>query len=140
MRPPLAQTGVLLTRLLSPRLPPDCLERPALVERVVEGTRRRLVTVLAGAGYGKSTLIAQALGRVEPTSVWISCDERLGGSADLLAHIAAGIERSVPGFGAQLALEGCAASWGPVSSETRGLYQLILEDKPLPRREVAAAG
>ena len=76
------------------------------MERVVEGTHRRLVTVLAGAGYGKSTLVAQALGRVEPTSVWISCDERLGGSADLLAHIAAGIERSVPGFGAQLALEG----------------------------------
>jgi ATP/maltotriose-dependent transcriptional regulator MalT len=98
VRPPLAQTGVLLTRLLSPRLPPDCLERPALVGRVVEGTRRRLVTVLAGAGYGKSTLIAQAQGRVEPASVWISCDERLGGSADLLAHIAAGIERSVPGF------------------------------------------
>ena len=76
------------------------------MERVVEGTHRRLVTVLAGAGYGKSTLVAQVLGRVEPTSVWISCDERLGGSADLVAHIAAGIERSVPGFGAQLALEG----------------------------------
>jgi ATP/maltotriose-dependent transcriptional regulator MalT len=72
----------------------------------VEGTRWRLVTVLAGAGYGKTTLIAQALGHVEPKLVWASCDERLGGSADLLAHMAAGIEQSVPGFGAQLAVEG----------------------------------
>lgn len=98
--------GILLTRLLPPRLPPGCLERGELTQRIVAGMRGRLVTVLAGAGYGKSTLVAQALGTLDDPSVWISSDERLGGAPDLLGHIAAGVARVVPGFGAGLGFEG----------------------------------
>ncbi|MGE0026723.1 MAG: hypothetical protein AB7O78_02080 [Thermoleophilia bacterium] len=64
------------------------------------------MTVLAGAGYGKSTIVAQALAETSTPSVWMSCDERLGGGPDLLAHLAAGVERIVPGFGAGLRFEG----------------------------------
>ncbi len=99
-------SGLLLTRLLPPRLPPDCLPRPSLTERLVAGMQGRLVTVLAGAGYGKSTVVAQALAETATPATWISCDDRLGGAPDLLAHIAAGIERAVPGFGAGLRFEG----------------------------------
>ena len=102
----MARTGVLLTRLLPPRLPPDCLARPDLTGRIAMGMDGRLVTVLGGAGYGKSTVVAQALGANPLMDVWVSCDERLGGSPDLLAHIAAGIETRVPGFGTRLAFEG----------------------------------
>ncbi len=102
-------SGVLRTRLLPPRLPPDCLARPELTQRLVDGMSGRLVTVLAGAGYGKSTAVAQALRACPRPSVWVSCDERLGGAPDLLAHIAAGIELVVPGFGARLAFEGQVA-------------------------------
>ena len=52
---------ILRTRLLPPRLPPTSLLRTALVERVVAGLTGRLVLVVAAAGYGKSTLLAQAL-------------------------------------------------------------------------------
>ena len=102
----MARSGILLTRLLPPRLPPDCLPRPALTARLVSGMSGRLVTVLAGAGYGKSTILAQALAETRTASAWVSCDERLGGAPDLLAHIAASVERVVPGFGAGLRFEG----------------------------------
>src|SRR5687767_6381003 len=66
----------------------------------------RLVTVLGGAGYGKSTAVAQALAASPGPGVWVSCDERLGGSPDLLSHIAAAIEQEVPGFGTRLMFDG----------------------------------
>src|SRR5438445_733717 len=57
----MAVAPVLHTRLLPPRPPPDCLPRADLTDRVLAGLAGRLVAVLAGAGYGKSTLLAQAL-------------------------------------------------------------------------------
>ena len=116
--------GVLLTRLLPPRLPPDCLARPQLTERMLAGMNGRLVTVLAGAGYGKSTVVAQALGCSPYRGVWVSCDERLGGAPDLLAHIAAGIERVVPGFGTRLTFEGA------VGHQVAGLCNELVATTP----------
>lgn len=94
-------SGVLLTRLLPPRLPPGCLPREELVSRTAAALSHRLVTVLAGAGYGKSTLLAQALGRTSMPWVWCSCDERLSDRL-LLAHVVAGLGERFPGFGAAL--------------------------------------
>jgi LuxR family transcriptional regulator, maltose regulon positive regulatory protein len=98
--------GVLLTRLLPPRLPPDHLPRAELASRIAAGARRRVVTVLAGAGYGKSTAILEALAAIPHPAVWLSCDERLGGAPDLLSHLTAGVARVVPGFGSTLSFNG----------------------------------
>lgn len=100
--------GVLRSRLLPPRLPPGCLVRLALVERVLDGLSGPIVAVLAGAGYGKSTLLAQAHERSERVWVWCSCDDRLGTTALLMAHLAAGLADRFPGFGARLSLDGSA--------------------------------
>jgi ATP/maltotriose-dependent transcriptional regulator MalT/DNA-binding SARP family transcriptional activator len=97
---------ILRTRLLPPRLPPDCLPRGELVERVRAGLRGRLVAVVAGAGYGKSTLLAQALSDVPMPVVWVSCDERIGDARPFLTHLAAGLAELLPGVGARLGLEG----------------------------------
>jgi ATP/maltotriose-dependent transcriptional regulator MalT/DNA-binding SARP family transcriptional activator len=45
------------TSFRSPALPPDYLERPRLLQRLDEAFGRRLTTVVAGAGFGKSTLV-----------------------------------------------------------------------------------
>ncbi len=99
-------SGLLLSRLFPPRPPPDCLPRDDLVSRVISGLDGRLVAILGGAGYGKTTLLTQAIARVEQPSVWCSCDERLTHPALLVAYLAAGIERAFPGFGADLHLKG----------------------------------
>jgi DNA-binding SARP family transcriptional activator len=102
----MALDGVLLTRLLPPQLPPDRVEREELVSAVVAGLHDRLVTVIAGAGYGKTTLVTQALSVAGTPWVWCSCDGRIAGTRALLAHVAAGIGRRFPGFGADLSLLG----------------------------------
>jgi len=97
---------VLRTRLVPPRLPPGCLPRERLVERVQAALRGRLLAIIAGAGYGKSTLLAQALASAQEPWVWLSCDERIAGGHAFLAHLAAAFGERFPGVGARLALSG----------------------------------
>src|SRR5205085_5439113 len=96
--------GVLRTRLLPPRLPTGCVRRPRLVEAVLTGLEGPLVAVVAGAGYGKTTLLAQVLAEDARPWAWLSCDRRLAHPAALLAHVAAAIAGAFPGFDARLDL------------------------------------
>lgn len=98
--------GVLATRLLPPRLPPGCVDRPGLVQAVLRGTDERLVAVVAGAGYGKTVLLAQALSASPLPWVWCSCDGRVSDARLLLAHLVAGVAERFPGFGAGLPQDG----------------------------------
>ena len=101
-------TRVLRTRLLPPRLPPGCVARPRLAEAVRRGLEGRLVAVVAGAGYGKTTLLAQVIADEPRPWAWCSCDGRILDARSLVAHVAAGVAESVPGFDARLDLEGPA--------------------------------
>ncbi|MGD1053266.1 MAG: tetratricopeptide repeat protein, partial [Candidatus Dormibacteria bacterium] len=47
-----------IAKMLPPARPTGCLERPALANRCAEVLTHRLTTVVAAAGYGKSTLLA----------------------------------------------------------------------------------
>ena len=108
--------GVLRTRLLAPRLPPNCLPRAALVERVVSGLEGRVVLIVAGAGYGKSVLAAQAAAQAPWPVAWCSCDERLDTPRLLLAHVVAAIAERIPGFGAGASVEGPQTPPSPPSA------------------------
>ena len=94
-----APAGVLRSRLLAPRVPPNALPRARLVSRVRAGLVGRLVVVVAGAGYGKSTLLAQVAAGHPDACVWLSCDERLRPADAFLAHVAEGIGTAFPGVG-----------------------------------------
>src|SRR4051812_16674153 len=100
--------GVLRTRLLPPRLPPNAVARPALVARVHRGFGGRVVALVAGAGYGKTTLLVQALETSPTPWVWLSCDPRLRSPEMLLAHVAAGIAEAFPGVASALPPGGTA--------------------------------
>src|SRR5262245_29398375 len=92
--------GVLHTRLAPPRLPNDGLYRERLLTPVRDALDAGVVSVVAGAGYGKTTLLAQAAARSDAPVVWLSCDERLTSTSAVLAHLVVGFGRVVPGFGA----------------------------------------
>jgi ATP/maltotriose-dependent transcriptional regulator MalT/DNA-binding SARP family transcriptional activator len=47
-----------VARMMPPARPPDGIARPTLMERLATALTRRLTTVVAEAGYGKSTLAA----------------------------------------------------------------------------------
>src|SRR5438067_823419 len=100
----MAGRGLLRTRLLAPRLPTGCVMRPRLVDAVLGGLEGRLVAVVAGAGYGKTTLLAQALAADRRAWAWVSCDRGLAHPGTLLAHLAAAITQVFPGFDARLDL------------------------------------
>ena len=94
--------GVLRTRLLPPRLPPNSVPRPELVARANRGLEGRLLAIVAGAGYGKTTLLVQALEGSPLPWVWVSCDPRLRTPEMLLAHVAAGVAGAFPGVATAL--------------------------------------
>ena len=94
--------GVLRTRLLPPRLPPNSVARTELVERVHRGLEGRLTALVAGAGYGKTTLLVQALDGSGMRAVWLSCDARLRTPEMLVAHVAAGVAEAFPGVASAL--------------------------------------
>jgi DNA-binding SARP family transcriptional activator/class 3 adenylate cyclase len=98
--------GVLRSRLMPPRVPRGALPRPDLVHQVRAGFQDRLVTIVAGAGYGKSTLLAQALEGLERPSVWLSCDEQIRSAEAFAGHVVEGIGQLYPGVGQRLSLGG----------------------------------
>jgi LuxR family maltose regulon positive regulatory protein len=65
-------------RLRPPRLPDGLLPRPQLMRRLDEAAGM-LGTVLAPAGFGKTTLLAQWANAARPGTVaWLSLDESEG--------------------------------------------------------------
>lgn len=62
------------TKVLPPVLPSWSIPRPALEQRLDESLERRLTTVVAGAGFGKSTALAHWSARTE--AAWYTLDER----------------------------------------------------------------
>ena len=136
--------GVLRTRLLPPRLPPGCVDRPALVAKARDGLHGRLLAVVAGAGYGKTTLLVQALANTDLPAAWCSCDARLAGSRALLTHLAAGLAERFPGFGARLELAGdaedqAATLASEVAETIADDFVLVLDDVHLLPADAAGA-
>ncbi|KPV49073.1 hypothetical protein SE17_34670, partial [Kouleothrix aurantiaca] len=55
----MAETSLLLSKQLAPRLPADLVARPALLARLDAALAGKLTLCVAPAGYGKSTLLAE---------------------------------------------------------------------------------
>ena len=72
------------------------------MEAVGEGLRRPVVALVAGAGWGKSTLMALAASRSDASVAWLSLDGAMRAPPLLFAYLAAAIAQPVPGFGAGL--------------------------------------
>lgn len=84
--------------------PPGCkkmLSRPRLMKVVDEQRQRRLVVICAGAGYGKSILLAQLYKGYPGTAVWYQFDQRDQSPDFLISNLARGIGRHSPAFAGQ---------------------------------------
>jgi ATP/maltotriose-dependent transcriptional regulator MalT len=85
-----AATRPLTAKVLPPERPDGLVRRHDLLERLDGALRCRLTTIVAGAGYGKSTLAA-SWARA-PACVWLTCDRAdrsLGTFAGGLAELPA---------------------------------------------------
>jgi LuxR family transcriptional regulator, maltose regulon positive regulatory protein len=67
--------------------------RTALVERLVAERQASVLAVVAPAGYGKTTLLAQWAACKQPRLVWMSVDDRDNDPIVFLTHLAVALQR-----------------------------------------------
>jgi LuxR family maltose regulon positive regulatory protein len=85
-------TPILATKLYIPRLGPNVVSRPRLLERLNEGLHRNLTLISAPAGFGKTTLVsAWVLGNDRPTA-WVSLDEGENDPTRFLTYLIAAVQ------------------------------------------------
>jgi LuxR family maltose regulon positive regulatory protein len=65
----------LAAKTAVPRVRPGTVPRPGLVNRLRASSDHRLVTLVAPAGYGKTTLLSQWAERDDRPLAWVSVDE-----------------------------------------------------------------
>jgi LuxR family maltose regulon positive regulatory protein len=70
--------------------------RTALVDRLLASDTEPVVCVVAPAGFGKTTLLAQWAQRKGPRVAWVSVDQRDNDPAVLLTYIAVALDRVEP--------------------------------------------
>ncbi len=89
---------LLVTKLNVPRLRPDLVPRPRLAERLDEGLGEGLVLVCAPAGYVKTVLLAEWVGRGRHPVAWLSLDVGDNDPARFWPHAVAALDRVRPGI------------------------------------------
>lgn len=91
---------------MPPRLPRGCVLREDLVRDVAEALDGGIVEIVAGAGFGKTTLLLQALERAGIPVAWVSVDSTLADPGMLFSAIKQSLARVAPGFAASVPLQG----------------------------------
>jgi DNA-binding SARP family transcriptional activator/tetratricopeptide (TPR) repeat protein len=92
--------NILSSKLLAPQAA-DTVTRERLHLLFAEIPQKRLTTVIAGAGYGKTTFIAQAHNYLNLNTVWYRLEPSDGDFIIFLSYLTAGIQKHFPGFGAE---------------------------------------
>jgi len=85
-------TPILATKLYIPRLRPNVVSRPRLIERLNEGLHRKLTLIAAPAGFGKTTLVSEWLAGCERPAAWLSLDERENDPTRFLMYLVAALQ------------------------------------------------
>ncbi|MGW1342726.1 LuxR C-terminal-related transcriptional regulator [Kribbella sp. NPDC002412] len=86
------------TKLFFPAPRAEVVPRPRLGDRLPRGGR--LVLVSAPAGFGKTTLLTQWLGRSEAAVAWVALDAGDREATTFWTYVATALDRVVPGVGA----------------------------------------
>jgi LuxR family maltose regulon positive regulatory protein len=85
-------TPILATKLYIPRLRPNVVSRPRLIERLSEGLHGKLILIAAPAGFGKTTLVSQWLAAGPRLTAWLSLDEGENDPARFLTYLVAALQ------------------------------------------------
>ena len=85
-----------MSKLRRPSGRPGTVRRSLLIERLARGDPRPVVRVVAPAGYGKTTLLAQWAERSDKAFGWVSLDERDNDPRVLLTYVAEALNAVEP--------------------------------------------
>ena len=87
---------LIAAKLHRPLLRPGTVRRSSLIERLAGGDRRPIVSVVAPAGYGKTTVLAQWAERNGQAFAWVSVDEADNDPKVLLTYVAKALDAVEP--------------------------------------------
>src|SRR5690349_21626411 len=87
---------LVVSKLRGPPIRPGTVRRLSLIERLARDDSRPIVSVVAPAGYGKTTLLAQWAERNGRAFAWVSVDEADNDAKALLSYVAAALDRVQP--------------------------------------------
>src|SRR5205823_10882477 len=92
-------TPILATKLYLPRLRPNVVSRPRLIERLNEGLHRNLTLISAPAGFGKTTLVSEWVASCDRQVAWLSLDEGDSDPTRFLTYLVAALRTIAPTLG-----------------------------------------
>ena len=87
---------LVAAKLLCPLVRPETIRRSSLIERLARDDSRPIVSVVAPAGYGKTTLLSQWAERNGHAFAWVSVDEKDNDPKVLLAYVAEALNAVEP--------------------------------------------
>ena len=87
---------LVTSKLRRPSVRAGTVRRSLLIERLARGDPRPIVSVVAPAGYGKTTLLAQWAERNGQAFAWVSLDERDNDPKVLLTYVAEALDAVEP--------------------------------------------
>jgi len=90
--------SILKSKLLIPRLT-HTIKRDRLLSMMSDLDKKRITTVISGAGYGKSTLVAQVCHQAEFDTVWYRLDAYDRDLITFLDYLIHGIRKYYESFG-----------------------------------------
>src|SRR5947199_7701597 len=93
-------TPILATKLYLPRLRPNVVSRPRLIERLNAGLHGKLTLIAAPAGFGKTTLASAWLASCVWRAAWLSLDEGDSDPTRFLTYLVAALQTIAPTIGA----------------------------------------
>src|SRR5215469_5783820 len=87
---------LVLPKLHRPTVRPGTISRSSLIDRLARDDPQPIVSVVAPAGYGKTTLLAQWAERSSQAFAWVSVDEADNDPKVLLTYVAYALDAIEP--------------------------------------------
>jgi len=87
------------------------LQRPRLQKKLRQVSEMPLTVVCAPAGYGKTTLVQDALRTVLPHKIWLNLDGKLAQPSRFYWHIMSACRKVFPDFCQKFTFEGHTGIW-----------------------------
>lgn len=116
---------ILRTKLYPPRLP-EIVSRERLLAELEKARTSKLTAIVAGAGYGKSTVAAEFLHRLGRPFVWYQLEESDSDLSVFLSYLIAGLRSTYPRFGE--ATLSHLASTSNIAEQSRSILSTLITD------------
>jgi len=118
------QPTIILSKLSAPIPSSTYMRRSSLMKKLKSNTHKKLTLLHSGAGYGKSSALAQYFADSRSLYSWYSITEEDDGILPFLRHLISSIQKTVPTFGRSF-LDKDLISTYPKESELQQLYSLF---------------